>query len=649
MNVRNYVLFLVLNLFGLISYSQKNLHDSLAWLVKTKKEDTSKIQLYYDFGALMALSNSDSAIYYYKKAKKLSDQFNHIKGKITYASVYGSILNEQGKLKESYELGLEALRLAEKHKLYYEKAKTCNNIANVFNYMGEFDSSMIYFLRSASIFENLKRTEHLNVIYQNIGSVYLNLGDYEKSIGYSEKSIALSRKKNDFVSEAYTLTNLGGAYASRNDYSKALAAFTNSLDICKKYPNPYIENMALVGLGNVYTQQKKFDSAIKVLEQARETAQELDYTNNLANALNALALVYFETGNYNKANTYATQAVSINEQYQVYNNLRQQYKLISDIHAKLGLYRSSHDYLLKYVSLNDSLSGIEEKKNVARLEKEYKTAEKDKQIAENKLEVELKDKSIRKKNTWLFISLSLVLLLILCLILAYYWSVQKQKFHVKNLEAIQKDQELMQLKASLEGQQIERQRIAREMHDEIGSGLSIIHLLSNNLGYQNEKTMKVAETSNLLINQMNEIIWSMNLEQDNLEDFVTYIRYQSGQMLSSVNMDYVFEIPDEIPKSGISGIKRRNIYLVVKEALHNIIKHSGASLVNIKMNFENGILITISDNGKGIPENMLDAGNPYGNGMKNMFYRMNEIGGEWEITHHQPFTLEIKLKEEHLL
>lgn len=305
------------------------------------------------------------------------------------------------------------------------------------------------------------------------------------------------------------------------------------------------------------------------------------------------------------------------------------------------------------MALNDSLSGIEQKKNVDELEKKYQTAEKDKQIyenslklAENKLQFEQNEKRIQKKNNWLMLASAAILILILVLLLVYFISSQKQKLQRQKLVALQKEQEVIRLKATLEGQQLERQRIAREMHDEIGSGLSTILFLSNNLGIENEKTNKVAETSRLLINQMNEIIWSMNTEQDKLEDFVSYIRHSAGEMLNTVDINYDFQIPDELPALTLSGMQRRNIYLVIKEALHNIIKHSLANLVTVKMDFSHGIFISITDNGKGMSEN---TSNPFGNGMKNMQYRMKEIGGEWKIASSKPLIIEIRLGKEHLL
>jgi two-component system, NarL family, sensor kinase len=541
----------------------------------------------------------------------------------------------------------EAMELARQNRLGYEYAKTCNNIANVFNFMGEFDSSMTYFLKAAMVFERIGRTEHLNVIYQNIGSVYLSLGQYEQSIAYTEKSIAISRQRGDSMAVARALTNLGGALVSVNRKGEALAAFQRCLEICKTFPDPYIENLAHVGLGNVYTQMKRYDEAGQVLGAAIQTAREMNYTSNLANALNAMAMVQSESGKFRLADQYLTEAVDINESYKVYYNLLQQYKLIAEIRTKTGQFASAYDFLQKYMTLHDSLSGIEAQKNVAELEKKYESAQKDKKIyeselriAEGKLQIELQEKLNRQKNTWLIIAVGIVALLILGIVFVYYVLLQQKKQHQQRIAAIQKEQELMQLKARLEGEQQERQRIAREMHDEIGSGLSTILYLSHSLGTTPEKAGKVPEIARTLMTQMNEIIWSMNSEQDHLDDFVAYVRHQTSQFLDSVEMDYRFEIPGHLPDLTISGMKRRNIYLVIKEALHNAVKHSGADMVIVKMDFSAGIFISIADNGRGVPAS---AQNPFGNGMKNMQHRIDQVGGELTVRNENGFAIEIRM------
>jgi two-component system NarL family sensor kinase len=612
-------------------------------------EDTSKIFPYYEFGLMIENISLDSAIGYYNKAKVLSDKFDHVKGKIRYASIYTAILNEQGKLDESYKLSLEALKLTEENHLYYEMAKTCNNLGNVLNYLGDFNGSMNYFLRSAAIFEKINRKEHLNVIYQNIGSIYLSLGNYEKCIDYTQRSISLSEEKGDSVSVSNALTNLAGALVSLGRFEEGLRILNRCVATSKIIDNPYAENMAYLGLGNLFTQTGDYEKALEYLDNALVTARKMRYINNLANCLNALATVHFEMGHLSIADKYAVEAVTINEQYKVYNNLRQQYKLIAEIKSKLNQFAPAFNYLQKYVDLNDSLANIETKKFVEELEQKYQTAEKDKQITEknlrlvqSKLVIEKNKEKIRSITIWLVVAFAVVMILVLLVLFIYLISLQRQKLNKQKLDALKKEQEVIKLKATLDGQHQERQRIAREMHDEIGSGLTTILFLGSGLSGDDAKVKKIKQTSGDLIGQMNEIIWSMNTDQDTVEDLISYIRHNVGEMMDAAKIDYELNVPDNVPNAQISGMQRRNIYLVVKEAVHNIVKHSGAKNVKIDVFFTDGIAIVISDDGKGFDEKI----NPFGNGMKNMEYRMKQIGGEWKVKSVKPFTIALSLRNE---
>jgi signal transduction histidine kinase len=185
----------------------------------------------------------------------------------------------------------------------------------------------------------------------------------------------------------------------------------------------------------------------------------------------------------------------------------------------------------------------------------------------------------------------------------------------------------------MEGQEQERQRISGEMHDDIGSGLTTILFLSNHLKENsisaNETTAgKIAQYANSLIGKMNEIIWSMNTDYNTLDDLVAYIRHQSGELLENANVSYRFNIPENIPVVKLSGEQRRNIFLVVKEALHNIIKHANAGLATIDISIDKELAIFIRDDGKGIDK---EKNHRFGNGLTSMRMRMESIGGTFQI------------------
>jgi signal transduction histidine kinase len=179
------------------------------------------------------------------------------------------------------------------------------------------------------------------------------------------------------------------------------------------------------------------------------------------------------------------------------------------------------------------------------------------------------------------------------------------------------------------------------MHDDIGSALTTILYLSDDLktkskGSDSSVAEKISSTVSGIVDNMNEIIWSMNHQYDTLDDLVAYTRQHTVEFLQNHSLNYHFNISGSIPDMPISGEQRRNIFLVIKESLNNIVKHSCATEVNISFCFKEGLQVCIHDNGKGI-ETVTQR--RFGNGLKNMQQRMESIGGSFVIENNSGTTV----------
>jgi ligand-binding sensor domain-containing protein/signal transduction histidine kinase len=183
--------------------------------------------------------------------------------------------------------------------------------------------------------------------------------------------------------------------------------------------------------------------------------------------------------------------------------------------------------------------------------------------------------------------------------------------------------------------EFERTRIATDMHDDLGAGLSRIKFLSETIGIklQNKQTadddvVKIKAYSTEMIDKMGEIVWALNKGNDSLSDLLSYTRAYTAEYLTQNNILSEIFVNDEVAPLFVSGEFRRNVFLTVKEALHNIVKHSGADKVEITFSVSEKLMITIVDNGKGF-----DSGHvrPFRNGISNMHKRLNDIGGTIEI------------------
>ena len=211
-------------------------------------------------------------------------------------------------------------------------------------------------------------------------------------------------------------------------------------------------------------------------------------------------------------------------------------------------------------------------------------------------------------------------------ILYRYVNYEKENYKIKN-QLLQKEIERQQ---SVEN---ERTRIAADMHDELGSGLTKITYLSqlamSNKDNKDDLT-KIKQTSADLVENMSEIIWAMKEENNTLEDLVTYIKSYASEYLDINKIKLTISIPDNYITEIVNGNYRKNIFLCVKESLHNIVKHAKAKSVTITITSNEILHITIQDNGIGL-NNLQNETKNKGNGLLNMKLRMEKIGGKMEI------------------
>ncbi|NNU33215.1 hypothetical protein HK413_01770 [Mucilaginibacter sp. S1162] len=174
----------------------------------------------------------------------------------------------------------------------------------------------------------------------------------------------------------------------------------------------------------------------------------------------------------------------------------------------------------------------------------------------------------------------------------------------------------------------ERQRISAEMHDDIGSGVFAIHSFAHAAGKKENASPEIGEIENMVTDlsvKIRDVIWSTNVGYDNLENLFYYTYIQINKLFEHSEIELVYELPEDIIDLKITGLSRRNIYLLVKELVHNAIKHSKAKTIEVKM-FTDGqtLHIAVNDNGVGINP---DNARPNGMGLGNIRQRVEKFKG----------------------
>jgi signal transduction histidine kinase len=183
----------------------------------------------------------------------------------------------------------------------------------------------------------------------------------------------------------------------------------------------------------------------------------------------------------------------------------------------------------------------------------------------------------------------------------------------------------------------ERARIARDLHDDLGANLTQIVFLSDRVKVARLDGQEVnlwfdliPTTARRTIQSLDEIVWAIDPQHDSLESLANYVSQFAQEHLALAGVRCVLDIPTVLPSVPLSAEIRHNLMLTTREALQNAITHAKASEIHVtlKLNAE-AVSITVSDNGAGFD---LDSVSSSGNGLQNMRCRLQEIGGQLEIS-----------------
>jgi signal transduction histidine kinase/ligand-binding sensor domain-containing protein len=226
------------------------------------------------------------------------------------------------------------------------------------------------------------------------------------------------------------------------------------------------------------------------------------------------------------------------------------------------------------------------------------------------------------KTLWFrLLAVAVVSFLVWLIIRAYYLTkLEKEKVVSEKKQAIEQ----------------ERTRIATDMHDDFGASLSRIKFISEKMQlskYGDEHLKhdltKISTYSDEMAEKMNEIVWALNQRYDSLEDLISFSRAYAADYLEHHNIHLLFRDKHIVNKE-LKGEIRRNIFMMIKESLHNIVKHASATEVLIEFIQGDQLFIRIKDNGKGFAEENI---RPFANGLENMKKRLKDIGGSFTIKH----------------
>ncbi len=543
---------------------------------------------------------------------------------------YDEQINASIKLVENFQLknfdsalfeGNKALKLARKNTDSVSVAELKRHIGVASYFKGEYDIAASNFYESIAILEKSNNKQKLAPVYNDLAKLYRKTRDLDKALENYTKASSIYQQLNDNKGIAMILNESGVVFEYREDYKEAVNRYTASMKIAEASGDSLSVSYSLSNIAGVYVIEKKYDEAERNLLRALNIREILRDSFAIALTYSDLGVAMNGKGDYPKAIEYLTKSNKAAEGLRYPELQSNNYNELSSVAQKQGNFQKAFQYFLKRSSLRDSLYALEKTKQIAELNSKYESAKKEQQIATQKNKLRLQN--------YLFAGIGVLVALTGLLIYSQYKRYRLKKDQQLQTE-IMKQQEIA-VKAVMEAEENERERIARDLHDGVGQMMSAAKM--NLSAFESEikqgsteqkkafeKIIHLVDESCREVRTVSHIMMPNALLKNNLgaaiRDFVDKLTNKNLQV-------HVFtEGLDERMDSNIETV----LYRIIQECVNNAMKHAGATTLDISLiRDKDGISGTIEDNGKGF--DATDKEKFEGIGLKNITTRIEYLKG----------------------
>jgi two-component system, NarL family, sensor histidine kinase UhpB len=634
------------NYLGIIYDRQDNFSDGL-------KYQLAALKIWEELGDKQGISNTYMDIgNHYRYQDKYSESFKY------YAAAI--------KIKEEIG-GKDRLAIADMY----------NNIGMNYKNQGNFSEALKNYLAALKIHEELGVKRGAIGNYSNIGNIYTRLGNYSEALKNHFAAKTLSEETGNKRTLSGSLLNIGNTYKAARNYPEALKNYREALKIDEERGDKKGIAITLFNMGDMNVLQRDFTGALENFQASLKLYEEIKNKSGIANCNLAIGNVYTNLNKHSEAKQYLLDGLSLSKEIGAKETIMYGYECLSKSDSATGNFQSALMHYQLYTVYKDSLYNETSNGQIAQMKEQYESEKKDREILQlsgdkQKLESEkqisaLENEKIQALHLYSQQQVELLsnekkLQLLQIEKEQADLAVQKAETDKKQgqLVVLNKEKDIQTLQLNKQKQaknfliagiaallvlsfflyrnyrtrhllklQTLRNKIASDLHDDVGSTLSSISIFSQMAQAQSKEVIPALETigesSRKMLDAMADIVWTINPENDQFEKIIMRMRSFAYELLGAKHIDFEFEADDDVTEIKLPMEARKNLYLIFKEATNNMAKYADATKATFAIKSEKDKLtMMIRDNGKGFDTNTSSSGN----GLKNMKRRALEIGAQ---------------------
>lgn len=537
-------------------------------------------------------TNSDSSLVYLNQIVNWAKAHNQPGWLVKAHQLIAETYYYRNEFEVGFDYLVEALAVSEKNNLIEDEINILYAIGMSFSRSARRADKVIdeekihkaleYHRKGVQLAEANDLTALSGTGYGHIGTCFVRLGDMENALNVFQKSEANARIANDSISMGYILDDLGSL-------------------------------LSVMG--------KKDEGKIRLLE-ALEIRKALKDTFPYAINLNNLGEYYLGENDHKKARTYFESSLELSTKKQYLDLAIHTSKLLATIYEIENQYEKAYDLKKLEMRMTDTLYSINRAKSLVEMEAKYESARKDKALLEQRQTIQQKELDIRKRTLWLVSSLALLLLV--AGILFYLF---------KRKEALAK-QATLELKLAEEQErtrlQAERLRISRELHDNIGSYLTLINASLESLPEMSpvqvtERFPNLQKVLSMSMGELRKTVWLLNNQNVSIDALAVRLR-DFFKPMNQNGTKIIVQTQGNSEKT-LTDIQATHLFRIMQEAVSNAYKYAEANNIYVDLEATDKMCFSITDDGKGFDPTAVKSGY----GLHNMQSRIKELKGALQI------------------
>jgi signal transduction histidine kinase len=522
-----------------------------------------------------------------------------------------------------------------------------NSIAYIYRIRAQLDSSKLHFLRAYHLFETINDTMGMAKVGHNLSAFYLKSADYDTALLYALQSNKTIRNSGNKPFYMRSLIQLGNVYEELHNDDSALSCYNLAFELSQEIGNEGVANTIMINKGVIYYKKHDLDSSKAYFLEAMDYAEKLNNPINLAliysnlsgiyfsldepilslhygkkalvvversnnteqkiSVYNNLGKAYLKSGDLGKAISYFSACRDTAIHYKYLEDLKKAYVNLSTVYATQGNFEDAFSQYKKSDSVATVIMDIEKMKTVKELNAKYELIKLNDEISITELRIK---KTRLERNMIFAVSVFVVSLLIW---LALFYSMRLKKNRIisnQKIKQLEDEKKLLAAQSVIVGQEEERKRIARELHDGIGVLLSTAKIRFSSLEDEkaDDRTSGIFKKAYEMLDKAGKEVRRISHDmmpgvlskfglREALEDLFEDLENMTDMQIE-VDMQCSHErLPDNLEIM---------LYRVVQELINNTIKHAGATKISCMIKrTADAIEIDYADNGKGFDEKSL--------------------------------------------